>query len=492
MSLTHRLRHWRTAMMWFALLAPGAAFAAPGDVLFSDNFERANIAPWTTNNGFRSGILTGADVSNSGTRGLFTRHDPVITTGPTFSAAVPAAEVSLWARRGSDAFSEYPDGGEDLVIEYRRADGTWGSLITYPGGGPEGQIFQDTIFLPPDALHANTALRVRQTGGSGNDFDYWHVDDIRVVERVAPPALVVGTCDEFDTGLSTNWTVTSAGGNAGTSSATFQSPSASLFTNGGQVTVTSNAIDTTDPAFDAVSLWVRRGADAFSENPDGIEDFTIEYLDSGNTWVLLETFGGSGTPGEIFNRNYAMPVGARHAAFRIRFRQEGGSGLAFDFWHVDDVCLDVRDLPQLQVTKVSSTISDPVNGTTNPYAIPGAIKAYDLSVSNTGAGAVDADTLVLTDVIPDDLALFVDTGSGDPVVFSDGGVASGVSLSFATGVRFSSQPGGGAPFDYVPTPDADGFDAAVTGVRIALTGAMNGDSGGGAPSFVIRLLARVD
>lgn len=478
-------------MMLVALLAPGVALSAPGDVLFSDNFERANIAPWTTNNSFRSGILTGPDVSNSGTRGLFTRHDPVTTTGPTFNAAVPAAEVSLWVRRGSDAFSEYPDGGEDLVIEYRRADASWGTLVSYPGGGIEGQIFEDTIFLPPDALHANTALRVRQTGGSGFDFDYYHIDDIRVVERSPTGTLVVGGCDEFSAGLATNWVVTSSGGNAGTSSATFQSPNASMFTNGGVVTVTSNAIDTSNPAFDAVSLWVRRGADAFSENPDGIEDFTIEYLDSGNTWQLLETFGGSGTPGEVFLRDYPMPVGARHANFRIRFRQEGGSGVAFDFWHVDDVCLDVRELPSLQVAKVSSTISDPINGTTNPYAIPGAIKAYDLSVTNAGAGAVDVDSLVLTDVIPDDLALFVDTSGGDPITFTDGAVSSTLSLNFSTGVRFSNQPGGGAPFDYVPTPDADGFDATVTGVEIALTGAMAGDAGGGPPAFTIRLLARV-
>ncbi|MEL7313073.1 MAG: hypothetical protein AAFN07_16265, partial [Pseudomonadota bacterium] len=134
---------------------------------------------------------------------------------------------------------------------------------------------------------------------------------------------------------------------------------------------------------------------------------------------------------------------------------------------------------------------DPINGTTNPYAIPGAIKAYDLSVTNAGAGAVDADTLVLTDVIPDDLALFVDSSGGDPITFMDGAVSSALSLNFATGVRFSNQPGGGAPYDYTPTPDADGFDATVTGVEIALTGAMAGDAGGGPPAFTVRLLARV-
>ncbi len=65
-------------------------------------------------------------------------------TGPGISAAVPGAEVSIWVRRGSDAFSEYSDGGENLVIEYRRADNSWAQLLFYTGGGTAGQIFNDT------------------------------------------------------------------------------------------------------------------------------------------------------------------------------------------------------------------------------------------------------------------------------------------------------------------------------------------------------------
>jgi hypothetical protein len=52
--------------------------------------------------------------------------------------------VSIWVRRGSDAFSEYSDGGENLVIEYRRADNSWAQLLFYTGGGTAGQIFNDT------------------------------------------------------------------------------------------------------------------------------------------------------------------------------------------------------------------------------------------------------------------------------------------------------------------------------------------------------------
>ena len=71
-----------------------------------------------------------------------------------------------------------------------------------------------------------------------------------------------------------------------------------------------------------------------------------------------------------------------------------------------------------------------------------------------------------------------------------GAVASGVSLGPA-GVRFTNQPGGAAPYDYVPVPDGRGIDAAVTGIRIELAGAMNGDSGGGPPSFELRFRAVV-
>ncbi|MEL7374493.1 MAG: hypothetical protein AAGJ36_08530, partial [Pseudomonadota bacterium] len=117
---------WRRALIALAALFPGAALAAPGDVLFTDNFERATLAPWTTNNATRAGLATGGAVSNSGNTGLFTRHGPVVAQSPAFNAAVPAAELTIWVRRGSDAFSEYPDGGEDLLLEFRRTDGTWG------------------------------------------------------------------------------------------------------------------------------------------------------------------------------------------------------------------------------------------------------------------------------------------------------------------------------------------------------------------------------
>ncbi len=168
-----------------------------------------------------------------------------------------------------------------------------------------------------------------------------------------------------------------------------------------------------------------------------------------------------------------------------------GSGTIWDFWHVDDVCFEQTITASLLVSKIARTISDPVNGTTNPKAIPGAVVEYTVGVSNQGLGPVDVDSLVITDPLPPDTALFVDTSGGDPIVFVDGPVPSGLTYDYATDVTFSNQVGGGPPYNYIPTPDVQGFDPAVTGYRINPGGAMNPTVGPNTPSFNIRFQVRI-
>lgn len=55
----------------------------------------------------------------------------------------------------------------------------------------------------------------------------------------------------------------------------------------------------------------------------------------------------------------------------------------------------------LSVTKISNVVSDPVNGTTNPKAIPGAILQYCILISN--AGSATAASISATDNIPGDV-----------------------------------------------------------------------------------------
>ena len=80
---------------------------------------------------------------------------------------------------------------------------------------------------------------------------------------------------------------------------------------------------------------------------------------------------------------------------------------------------------------------------------------------------------------------------GDAVQFTDGPVLSGLGFNYATDVTFSNQPGGGAPYGYVPVADGNGVDPFVTGLRIAPSGAMAAAAGVSQPSFSVEFRVRV-
>jgi uncharacterized repeat protein (TIGR01451 family) len=161
------------------------------------------------------------------------------------------------------------------------------------------------------------------------------------------------------------------------------------------------------------------------------------------------------------------------------------------FYNIDEQTFTVN-VPALQITKSSAVLSDPVNGATNPKRIPGGIVRYAVTVTNTGPATVDASSLAITDPVPASTTLCVSTLCSNPIVeFIDGSPTSGLSYSYASNVTYSNTVGGGAPFTYVPVADANGFDAAVTGIRVAPTGTMAAASGGN-PSFTIRVRVKVN
>jgi len=132
-------------------------------------------------------------------------------------------------------------------------------------------------------------------------------------------------------------------------------------------------------------------------------------------------------------------------------------------------------------------LSDPENGAINPKAIPGAVIQYTLSATNSGPGTVTANSMVMTDPLPANVVADVSAGS---VTFVDGTPASGLTFTSAN-VTWSKTAGGGAPYTYVPVPDANGYDALVTGIRIAPTGTMAAATLTSQPSFSIRFRAKV-
>jgi parallel beta-helix repeat protein len=133
---------------------------------------------WTTTNSNRSGV--GWQTSNSGTYSMFTLGGAVTVTSCKIDLSGESnCIVSFWLRQGG-AFSENPDGGENMVVEYRNDAGSWVALATYLGSDAAGTQYNGLFALPSNALHSNFQLRFRQTAGSGYGFDYWHIDDVYV------------------------------------------------------------------------------------------------------------------------------------------------------------------------------------------------------------------------------------------------------------------------------------------------------------------------
>ena len=491
------------ALQFSAMLNPAAA-----QVVFSSDFDNGpvlcdTLGPnWTTTSTILSGV--GTFTSNSNSCSLFTRGGAVSVTSVVVDlSAATGAELTAWVRKGDDDFSEDPDNVlENLRIEYLDPLGQFITLQEFSANIiPDGGIVDVSITLPFSALRSDVQFRITQLGGTGGGagngglgFDFWHVDDFVITQTTTPPpppTLTANSCDTFESGALNNWIPTDSvtvGINADTSN----SPSNSLFLRHQPAMATSVSVNA--PSLVEVTAWIRRGSGTFSERPDAGENLTIEFLDNTGAWIAQETFTGTGLAGEIFIRTYPATPAFRHSNFRIRLNYSGGSGVDFDYWHVDDICL-VSEAPDLSAVKSVSIESDPINGTTGPFAIPGAFVRYSIRVENSGEGVVDANTISLDDILDPNTALFVGDldGSGGPIIFTDGtGLdASGVTLNFTT----LGDPADGVIFrdsaNASITPVAP-FDVNVSSFELNFTGTMNGTSTGGTPNFTIEYQVRVE
>ncbi|HZF16813.1 MAG TPA: DUF11 domain-containing protein [Steroidobacteraceae bacterium] len=228
-----------------------------------------------------------------------------------------------------------------------------------------------------------------------------------------------------------------------------------------------------------------------------VTNATITIIDANGTTQVsnaaMTMVNDSGAATKTYQYPYAIPAAAALGGWTVRVTATEGT----ETTPVTDLGVGsfvvYLPLPTLVISKTSQVISDPYRGVTNPLRVPGSIQLYTVLVRNTGPGTVDGNTLVITDPIGTDSAIYVSTVSGNPVVFVDGSAPnqSGLVYVYATSVSYSSQPGGGAPFNYIPVPDVDGFDPNVRGIRIAPTGVMNAAAGATTPQFSIQFRVRV-
>ncbi|WP_223181534.1 proprotein convertase P-domain-containing protein [Sphingopyxis sp. LK2115] len=103
-----------------------------------------------------------------------------------------------------------------------------------------------------------------------------------------------------------------------------------------------------------------------------------------------------------------------------------------------------RPTANLTIAKTSSVVSDPVNGTTNPKAIPGATMRYCILVTNNGSGT--ATGIAIADALP------------ASTTFVPGSLRSGASCAAATTVEDDNASGG---------DESDPFGASIAGSAIA-------------------------
>lgn len=112
----------------------------------------------------------------------------------------------------------------------------------------------------------------------------------------------------------------------------------------------------------------------------------------------------------------------------------------------------------LDVSKTATVSSDPVNGGTNPKAIPGATVDYSILVDNNGT--VSATNVVVVDAVPSSTSFLVGSTSSTP-----GG----------TTIAYSND--GGTTWTYVPVAGVDGSDPTVTHLRVTFVAIANAASG---------------
>lgn len=172
--------------------------------------------------------------------------------------------------------------------------------------------------------------------------------------------------------------------------------------------------------------------------------WTNNGSDSANP-TLAATTAMTGWKVRVFARDASTSaIGAQNGLIR-----GPGTGAATEtqanYWNIDEQSYSVEGAA-LSVTKTSAPISDPVNGASNPKALPGAVVRYCITIAN--AGPATASQVTATDAIPTSL------------FYVPGSMRSGGSCTTATTVEDD---------DASDTSEGDGITGFVSGTTVNFT-----------------------
>ena len=244
--------------------------------------------------------------------------------------------------------------------------------------------------------------------------------------------------------------------------------------------------------------WRRQGLAAWSVAPTSLafwdEDDTGNWAALGYPSPANLQVQGTDAVNENTNRGFAAIMTAQD---RGRFR-----GILIRRYISPEPSLVLTPAPRAPVVllnKSALTVFDPVNTVSNAKAIPGSWVEYTLVASNSGSGASDPDSLVVTEPLPANVAMFVGDLTGPntgPVEFIDGTGSAASGLSYIYGglgdlsdsLEFSTD---GVSWNYIPTGDAQDFDAAVRFLRVRPVGSFAPADSGTDREFSLRFRVQV-
>ncbi len=186
----------------------------------------------------------------------------------------------------------------------------------------------------------------------------------------------------------------------------------------------------------AVSVFVESGATPGYQAAQDTATFIDELAaDANRTVYIVGTFptglnnGDIATYGLIAEARAAGGAGSLGAALTQDTGTDNPSTVQIVFGDVagsDDAARDARHSDRsdfkvvtatLTVTKTSTVISDPFNGTTNPKAVPGAVIEYTITIANA-ASAATASSISVSDSLNAEIVagrLVFNTGAGQGI-----------------------------------------------------------------------------
>lgn len=209
---------------------------------------------------------------------------------------------------------------------------------------------------------------------------------------------------------------------------------------------------------------------------------------SGPPPAMTEKVAARTASSKTFEYTYTIPASGPTGIWTASVTApEGTEGLVS---HTANGTFRVVLLPSLTVVKSVQTLSDPVNGTTNPKAIPGAVMLYTVQVTNSSYGSVDNNTTVITDLIPANTSMCVSTlCSNPPLAFTcSASPACGLTFNYLTDVTYTCA----SPPAPCPQADASGYGANVTSITIKPSGTFNGAPSPQSTNFSVTFKTKIN